>query len=71
MPEQGVRLAGNLRKIRWSAKGKGKSGGVRIIYALIKDDSIYLLFIFPKNEQENLTKKQLNLLQKLADQELS
>lgn len=50
-----IRGSGGLRKMRWSRKGKGKRGGIRIIYYLIKGDEIYLLFAYPKNKQQDLT----------------
>ena len=44
-PESGkvVRGSGGVRKIRWTMSGKGKSGGVRVIYYFKKrDDEIWL-----------------------------
>ena len=48
-PEAGniVRGSGGVRKVRWAISGKGKSGGVRVIYYFKKqDDEIRLLLIF-------------------------
>ena len=45
-PDMGVLIqgAGGLRKVRWKLEGKGKSGGVRIIYYWkTEDDQIYML----------------------------
>jgi len=45
-PESGklVRGSGGVRKVRWAMSGKGKSGGVRVIYYFKKqDDEIWLL----------------------------
>jgi hypothetical protein len=56
-PESGriVRGSGGVRKIRWAMSGKGKSGGVRVIYYFKKqDDEIWLLTIYSKNEVENI-----------------
>ena len=53
-PEAGdiVRGSGGVRKIRWAPKGKGKSGGVRIMYYFKKsDDEIWLLTIYSKSEK--------------------
>ncbi|MCF2947172.1 type II toxin-antitoxin system RelE/ParE family toxin [Paraglaciecola aquimarina] len=57
---------GGIRKLRWRKGNKGKSGGVRIIY-YYHDDRIplYLLTMFGKNEQANLTKADRNSLSKL------
>ena len=56
-PESGkvVRGSGGVRKVRWAMSGKGKSGGVRIIYYFKKQvDEIWLLTIYSKNEVENI-----------------
>jgi mRNA-degrading endonuclease RelE of RelBE toxin-antitoxin system len=60
-----------LRKIRSGVSGKGKSGGIRIIYYwIIKRDIILMLFAYPKNEQDNLTPSQLKILKSLVEKEL-
>ena len=52
-----------LRKYRWAALGKGKSGGVRIIYYLyLSDNKIYLLFSYKKSVQEDLSEEQIKIL---------
>ena len=52
-----------LRKYRWAASGKGKSGGARIIYYLyLSDDKIYMLFPYKKSDQEDLTAEQMKIL---------
>jgi len=56
-PEAGkiVRGSGGVRKVRWAMAGKGKSGGVRVIYYFKKQaDEIWLLTIYSKNEVENI-----------------
>ena len=74
-PNLGVVMRGTagIRKMRWAVGNKGKSGGARIIYYWhkpeIKDDEIYLLFTFLKNEQENLTGKQKSELKKFIESE--
>ena len=44
-PEAGklIRGSGGCRKVRWSSKGQGKQGGVRVIYFLTAEDMIWLL----------------------------
>lgn len=72
-PEKGkvIRGSGGLRKIRWGISGKGKSGGVRIIYYwIIKKKTILMLLVYPKNEQDNLTPSQLKILKSLVEKEL-
>lgn len=52
-----------LRKYRWVISGKGKSGGIRIIYYLrMSDEKIYMLLLYKKSEQEDLTAEQLRIL---------
>lgn len=66
-PEQGTPIGNNCYKIRFAiaSKGKGKSGGARIITHLIVTDAIvYLLSIYNKAEKENLTDKELQELLK-------
>jgi len=56
-PEAGkvVRGSFGVRKVRWAMSGKGKSGGVRVIYYFKKqDDEIWLLTIYSKGEVENI-----------------
>ena len=56
-PEKGDMIpgSGGLRKIRWAGKGRGKRGGVRIIYYYRnKEGQIWLLTIYAKNEDENI-----------------
>ena len=66
-PEMGTSLGQNCYKIRIaiSSKGKGKSGGARIITNLtIQDNTVYLINIYDKSEKENLTDKELSELLK-------
>jgi len=50
---------GGVRKVRFGAKGKGKSGGVRVIYYFYdRDMPIYALLIYGKNERADLTPEQ-------------
>jgi len=54
-----------LRKIRWRCSGRGKSGGLRVIYYLYtRDKKIYMLLPYEKSDQEDLTKEQLKILVK-------
>jgi len=56
-PEAGkvVPGSGGVRKIRWSISGKGKSGGVRVIYYFKRrENEIWLLTIYSKSEVENI-----------------
>ncbi len=66
-PEQGTPIGQSCYKIRIAiaSKGKGKSGGARVITNfVITDGTVYLLSIYHKSEKENLTDKELNELLK-------
>jgi len=56
-PDTGKPLGKNLYKIRLalSSKGRGKSGGARVItYVLIKNNSVYLAAIYDKSEHSSI-----------------
>lgn len=60
-PKSGALLedTGGLRKIRWAAKGKGKSGGVRVIYYHVTSaHQIRMILIYRKGIMDTLTDKQ-------------
>lgn len=64
-PEAGMFILGcqGLRKLRWIIPGKGKRGGLRIIYYwYTQDEKIYMLLPYKKSEQEELTRVQLKML---------
>ena len=62
--------SGGLRKFRWSAGGRGKRGGVRVIYYwFTSKETILLLFMYPKNVQENLTAEQIKRLKGIIEVE--
>lgn len=71
-PELGPVISGTggFRKLRWSRPGMGKSSGVRIIYySLVPTcNRLYLALIYAKNEADNLTQQQKQVLQTIAAQ---
>jgi hypothetical protein len=70
-PEAGslIRGGGGIRKIRAAAGGKGKSGGVRVIYLYKKvNNQIYMLLAYPKSAKETLTEAETRILRELAKQ---
>lgn len=47
--------SGGVRKIRWATKGKGKSGGIRVIYYWkVSDNEIWLLTVYGKSERDTI-----------------
>jgi hypothetical protein len=58
---------GGVRKLRYAAQGRGKSGGVRVMYYFFDEvNPILALFLYAKNEQENLTPAEKKLAASLA-----
>ena len=64
-PEAGdlIQGSGGARKVRFAVKGKGKSGGVRIItFFGGKDIPVFLMNVFSKGERANLSDAEVNAL---------
>ncbi|MHC1775078.1 MAG: type II toxin-antitoxin system RelE/ParE family toxin [Lentimicrobium sp.] len=61
-PDTGVNLGHGVYKIRLAiaSKGKGKSGGARVItYLVTEDKEVYLVFIYDKSQLENISREQI------------
>lgn len=55
-----------LRKLRWSAQGRGKRGGARVIYYRhVPRERIYLIYAYVKSAQTDLTREQIKTLTQL------
>lgn len=64
-PEAGVliRGSGGLRKVRWAVDGKGKSGGLRVIYYwMTRDSHVLFLTLYHKSEMADLAQKDIKAL---------
>jgi hypothetical protein len=60
---------GGFRKLRVARSGMGKRGGARLIYILrSKAFPVFLISVYAKNEKENLTMRERNLLARHADE---
>lgn len=58
---------GGIRKVRFPIENRGKSGSVRVCYADFEEYEVtYLITAFTKNEQDNLTSEEKNVLKKLV-----
>jgi mRNA-degrading endonuclease RelE of RelBE toxin-antitoxin system len=71
-PESGdlIRGSGGLRKLRWAGSGRGKRGGLRVIYYWHVPESVILLLLaYPKNQQEDLTQAQVKVLKSIIETE--
>lgn len=69
-PRSGTPIGKNCYKVRLqiSSKGRGKSGGARVITHLsvtVQDQTLYLLKIYDKSEQEAISEKELVELLKI------
>jgi hypothetical protein len=68
-PESGalIQRSGGCRKIRMGLPGRGKRGGCRVIYLHVKSASrIYFLYLYPKNEEVDLSAEQKESLKHIA-----
>ncbi|MCK5722089.1 MAG: type II toxin-antitoxin system RelE/ParE family toxin [Gammaproteobacteria bacterium] len=71
-PELGdiIKKSGGIRKVRMAAKGRGKSGGARVLYYWIKDeDQIFMLLAYAKSNMDNISDAQLEILRKLVEED--
>jgi hypothetical protein len=58
--------SGGIRKLRWKGSGRGKRGGVRVIYyAKSRQGEIWMLTLYAKNVSENI---QAHILKKIKDE---
>ena len=64
-PEKGIHISNNCFKIRLAiaSKGRGKSGGARIItHFYVENETVFLLAIYNKSEQDDISDKELREL---------
>ncbi|MBC8236881.1 MAG: type II toxin-antitoxin system RelE/ParE family toxin [Helicobacteraceae bacterium] len=60
-----IKGSGGLRKLRWKLQGTGKSGGIRNIYYHYEDKhQIFMIYVYQKSKQTDLTPNQIQLLRK-------
>lgn len=68
LPEAGNVIAGTggLRKIRWTAVGRGKRGGTRVIYYyVVAQAQIRMILIYRKGIKDDLTPREKTILRKI------
>ncbi|MHB8743442.1 MAG: type II toxin-antitoxin system RelE/ParE family toxin [Sulfuricaulis sp.] len=72
-PDAGAVIAGTggIRKLRWGSEGKGKRGGLRVIYYWRRTpDTVILLELYRKNERSDLNSTERRTLRKILEQML-
>lgn len=72
-PDAGNVIPGSrgLRKLRWRSEHGGKCGGLRLIdYWYVSEAVLYMIFLYKKNEQEDLTRDQIKALSRLVEESL-
>ena len=62
--------SGGVRKLRWGVAGRGKRGGLRVIYFLrLRSDEVWMLTLYAKNVAENIPAKVLEEIKEEIDAE--
>lgn len=60
--------SGGLRKLRWAGSGRGKRGGLRVIYYWqTADGRIWMLLAYPKSERDDLSRDEIKQLKRLVE----
>jgi hypothetical protein len=56
--------------VRWNAPGRGKRGGLRVIYYwAVRQEYLLMLLVYAKNEMDTLTPEQLKVLKQMIEEE--
>ncbi len=65
-----IKGSGGLRKLRWRLRGRGKSGGARVIYYwAVTKDIILMLAVYPKSAKDDLTQREIGILKRTVENE--
>jgi mRNA-degrading endonuclease RelE of RelBE toxin-antitoxin system len=65
-----IRGSGGVRKVRWVVQGRGKRGGIRVIYYLrLQQSTIWMLTVYAKNEAESIPSSVLKKIKEEIDGE--
>lgn len=62
-----VKGSGGVRKVRWASSGHGKRGGARVIFYSADTSYIYLMTIYAKNQQSDISAKELKIIKELIE----
>ena len=69
-PETGdvIRGSGGVRKTRWGVSGRGKRGGIRVIYYLrARQGEVWMLTLYAKNEADSIPARILKSIKEEID----
>jgi len=67
-----IKHSAGLRKIRWRSEGKGKRGGIRVIYYYLTEyEMIFMLYAYSKSRKDDLDANELKMLREVVKEELS
>ena len=72
-PEAGdvIPASGGVRKLRWGVAGRGKRGGLRVIYFLRRrNDEVWMLTLYAKNVADDIPAKVLRKIKEAIDAEV-
>ena len=62
-----IKGSGGVRKVRWAGSGHGKRGGARVIFYSAEVDYVYLMTIYAKNQQVDVSAKDLKAIKELIE----
>ena len=67
-----IKHSGGIRKLRWAGSGRGKRGGLRVIYYWWEQGEQFWLFtLYDKNETDDLTVRERSMLKALLEKEVA
>ena len=72
-PDSGdiIKGSGGIRKLRWAGSGRGKRGGIRVIYYFVsQDNQVFMLYAYPKSKSDDLSQQQIKQLKAVVQEYL-
>lgn len=72
-PDSGdiIKGSGGIRILRWAGSGRGKRGGIRVIYYFVsQDNQVFMLYAYPKSKSDDLSEQQIKQLKAVVQEYL-